>query len=336
MGSAAGSPGFSPSLARIVSVAVLSSAGLTVAYAASPREASAQTATREAPPQHAGVASMQPVRSPFDHDWRQVFGQSWQIESAPRETTRETDAREGTRGACKPGMVEVSGKMIGAGAIEGAMIELLQDATCSRWITQSFPERCATFSRGKWLALSARLPRREAHFCIDRYEYPNVVGEYPVIDINFRESAARCKSEGKRLCTEDEWTFACEGEEAMPYPTGYERPANECVIDRPWQRPDEVVLDHRSTFAAMLEVGRLWQGEASGSRPRCKSAFGVYDMTGNVDEWTRSSVPGERPSVLKGGYWGPVRTRCRPATKKHGESHAFYQQGFRCCADTPK
>ena len=92
----------------------------------------------------------------------------------------------------------------------------------------------------------------------------------------------------------------------------------------------------RSGHNAMLELDRLWQGLPSGSRPTCKSKTGVYDMTGNVDEWTKSSVPGERPSVLKGGYWGPVRTRCRPATKAHDETHTFYQQGFRCCADAPK
>jgi hypothetical protein len=301
----------SPAFGRIIILAVV--AGCAIAW---PREASALGA------------------SPFDHEWRQVFGVSWQIESGPRESYDETDAREGTRGACMPGMVEVSGKMI-PGALEGAMVEYMQNETCGRWISQTFPERCGTFSRDKWLGLSAHLPRRDARFCIDRYEYPNVVGEYPVIDITFTESEARCKSEGKRLCTEDEWTFACEGEEAMPYPTGYERPEEECVIDRPWTRPDEFVLYRRSSFAAMLELGRLWQGEASGSRPRCKSPFGVYDMTGNVDEWTRSSIPGERPSVLKGGYWGPVRTRCRPATKRHDERHAFYQQGFRCCADAP-
>ncbi len=121
----------------------------------------------------------------------------------------------------------------------------------------------------------------------------------------------------------------------MPHPYGYERDPEACVIDRPWREVDEDALASRSPERTLEELDRLWQGEPSGSRPRCRSVFGVYDMTGNVDEWTSSVVPGERPSVLKGGYWGPVRTRCRPSTRAHGPDFAFYQQGFRCCSDAP-
>ncbi|MDP9149854.1 MAG: formylglycine-generating enzyme family protein, partial [Myxococcota bacterium] len=62
----------------------------------------------------------------------------------------------------------------------------------------------------------------------------------------------------------------------------------------------------------------------------------VYDMTGNVDEYTKSVSPAGSPAILKGGYWGPVRTRCRPTTRAHGPLHAFYQQGFRCCHGAPE
>jgi peroxiredoxin len=261
-------------------------------------------------------------------DWRLVSGRSWQIVSAPGEAPEVTDLAEGTRGICPAGMVEVRGKM----KISYVLDELQQQA-CTRWISRTFPERCADFDREKWLALSKDLPTSDMHFCIDRFEYPNRKGENPVIMVSWYEAKASCESAGKRLCSENEWTFACEGEEAMPYPYGYTRDANACVIDRPWKKYDDVALSARTTDAAKNELDRLWQGAPSGSHPRCKSPFGVYDMTGNVDEWTRSSIPGERPSVLKGGYWGPVRTRCRPATKAHGETHTFYQQGFRCCAD---
>ncbi|MBL8610248.1 MAG: SUMF1/EgtB/PvdO family nonheme iron enzyme [Myxococcales bacterium] len=268
---------------------------------------------------------------PTRHEWGLFDGRYWQIHAkAPAEDVLVTDRAEGTRGACGPGMVEVKGKM----RVHG-LLDMLQNQACTKWITRTFPERCAEFDRDKWRELSKDLPTESLHFCIDRFEYPNQKGVFPVVMASWYEADQSCRAQGKRLCTENEWTFACEGEEAMPYPTGYKRDAEACVIDRPWVKYDDAALIPRNTPRAMRELDRLWQGQTSGSSPGCKSPFGVHDMTGNVDEWTRSSIPGERPSVLKGGYWGPVRTRCRPATKAHGETHTFYQQGFRCCAGAP-
>jgi formylglycine-generating enzyme required for sulfatase activity len=257
-----------------------------------------------------------------------VNGRSWQIAGPAGEDPAVTDARELTRGACAPGMVEVSGNMK-----VHALLDQLQLQACTKWIDKKWPERCAEYDRDEWLALAKDLPTKPEHFCIDRFEYPNRKGEYPIVLVSWYEARDACKAEGKRLCTEDEWTFACEGEEATPYPNGYVRDPEACLEDRPWRAFDGRALSPRGGKAAMMELDRLWQGLPSGARPLCKSQAGVYDMTGNVDEWTRSSIAGQRPSVLKGGYWGPVRTRCRPATKAHDEEHVFYQQGFRCCAD---
>jgi formylglycine-generating enzyme len=65
----------------------------------------------------------------------------------------------------------------------------------------------------------------------------------------------------------------------------------------------------------------------------CVSSYGVHDMTGNVDEWVVNESGHPYKSGLKGGYWGPVRTRCRPMTTAHNEDFNFYQIGFRCCSD---
>jgi hypothetical protein len=56
-------------------------------------------------------------------------------------------------------------------------------------------------------------------------------------------------------------------------------------------------------------------------------------MVGNVDEWVVNVSQSGRPhvSALKGGYWGPVRTRCRPMTTGHDVSFRYYQIGLRCC-----
>ena len=269
-----------------------------------------------------------PAEPAPQREWHQVDGKYWQINGPRGEDPSVTDARENNRGSCQAGMVEVQGKMK-----QHFLLDDLQLQACTKWIDHKWPERCAEYDRDKWLALSKDLPTQPMHVCMDRFEYPNRKGEWPVIMVSWYEARDQCKADGKRLCSEDEWTYACEGDEATPYPTGYSREGAECVNDRPWKKFDDMALMPRGTERAKAELDRLWQGEVSGARPVCKSRAGVYDMTGNIDEWTKSSIPGERPSVLKGGYWGPVRTRCRPATKAHDETHTFYQQGFRCCAD---
>ncbi|MFO0673308.1 MAG: SUMF1/EgtB/PvdO family nonheme iron enzyme [Polyangiaceae bacterium] len=267
---------------------------------------------------------------PLAHEWRLVDSKFWQIVSPAGEAPSVTDAREGNRGHCPEGMVEVQGKMRVTENGDG-----LQQSTCKNWISRKFPERCAEFDRDKWHEITAKLPTRDMHFCIDRFEYPNRKGEYPYVLMDWHEAGAVCKGQGKRLCSEDEWTFACEGEEALPYPYGYVRDVEACITDKPW-RPFQGswAVFGRGSEPTKRELDRLWQGLPSGAQPKCRSPFGVYDMVGNVDEWTRSTKPG-RQSILKGGYWGPVRTRCRPTPRAHGETHVFYQEGVRCCQNAP-
>ncbi len=149
------------------------------------------------------------------------------------------------------------------------------------------------------------------------------------------EAEQACKAEGKRLCTESEWTFACEGEAKLPYPYGFERNAEACNIDRHYRDPNFSAFSHDRLISD--EVSRLDQRVPSGAMSGCVSPFGVHDMTGNVDEWVVNEDPkldkDEDVSSLKGGYWGPIRARCRPVTNSHNRWFRFYQVGFRCCAD---
>ncbi len=188
-------------------------------------------------------------------------------------------------------------------------------------------ERCAQFAPSG----PCKLPLVKKHFCIDKLEYPNKQGDRPIVMKTWTEAQDICRAAGKRLCGDSEWTLACEGAKHLPYPYGLKRDAKACNIDKSLPRVDEKALIDPARSAA--EVARLWQGEASGTRPQCTSPFGVQDMTGNVDEWVVNESGKPFKSGSKGGYWGPVRARCRPMTTAHHESFPFYQTGFRCCAD---
>jgi formylglycine-generating enzyme len=268
-------------------------------------------------------------------EWRSIDKKHWQaVAPSGGEPPEITDAREGNGAGCPSGMVRVKGnRRVGRQGEASAEIDRIHDAACTDWISRDFPARCRTYDKEKIAAEVGKLPVKPMDYCVDRFEYPNVAGENPMIVVSFREAETLCKQSQKRLCTETEWTFACEGEEVRPYPYGWERDATACVIDRAWRPFVEGALSPRDGDKARLEVDRLWQGEPSGTRAGCKSPFGVYDLTGNVDEWTRSARTTGYPSILKGGYWGPVRARCRPATRAHGEDFVAYQQSFRCCSE---
>jgi formylglycine-generating enzyme len=242
------------------------------------------------------------------------------VDTAEQDSPLVTAPLSAAASSCPDGMVEVQGEYCPALA-----------QFCTRFIDQPERDRCAEFKPGS-RCYGATVPM---HFCIDRYEYPNRAGATPVVATTWEDAAAQCKSEGKRLCRDTEWTLACEGEDRNPYPYGNTRDATACNIDKLYILPDNNAYANPATRDA--EIARLDQRELSGSRDRCVSQYGVYDMTGNVDEWVinegGNAVDKPFLSGLKGGYWGPVRNRCRPMTVDHNMWHSGYQIGFRCCSD---
>jgi sulfatase modifying factor 1 len=221
-----------------------------------------------------------------------------------------------TSSVCGQGMVEV----------EGDFCPYVEQK-CLRWLDPETKLRCAEFGPTS----DCPVHTVHKHFCIDQYEYPNAPGAKPQVMITWTQAQKECGTGGKRLCGESEWTLACEGAERLPYPYGYARNAEACNIDKPHPDANErLIADPRTREA---EVARLDQRDPSGAHDSCVSPFGAYDMTGNVDEWVVNESGHPHKSALKGGYWGPVRDRCRPSTTAHDENFAFYQIGFRCCSE---
>lgn len=198
--------------------------------------------------------------------------------------------------------------------------------------------RCAKFEASR--CTSTAPEPRKMRFCMDRHEYPNKVGEKPMTLVSWTDAQRVCESHGKRLCTESEFTFACEGEQMLPYTYGHERDAKKCNIDKPYLTPQKHLSPYDQCLAnpsCAAEYARVDGREVIGARPECVSPFGIYDLNGNANEWV--SQPWKNAphrSGIKGGWWGPVRNRCRAITLSHGESYLGYEVGFRCCQDVPQ
>jgi len=146
-------------------------------------------------------------------------------------------------------------------------------------------------------------------FCMDAYEYPNALGETPLVGKTWKEAAELCAAKGKRLCTEPEWELACRTSENWEYPYGREYDKSRC-----------------NTQSQTIQL--------AGGNPGCRGPAGAFDLSGNVYEWTSSSwSPKCYDKVVKGGNWnaGEENSKCRArfGQKVHETSQAI---GFRCCS----
>ena len=196
-------------------------------------------------------------------------------------------------------------------------------------------ERCLKYREPSVCKSKARKPM---DFCMDRYEYPNLKGELPALLVSWTDAKKVCEKLGKRLCGEAEFNFACEGEAMLPYTYGYVRDAASCNIDKAYRKRERKLAKYERCLAkpeCRRELEKLDQRLPAGSMSRCVSPFGVYDLNGNINEWVVRSGKHEYPerSGLKGGWWGPVRGRCRPTVGFHKEDDYGYEEGFRCCKD---
>lgn len=215
--------------------------------------------------------------------------------------------------------------------VEGEYCTKVEQKCKKSWFDKSNKKTiCEVFEPGS-TCIGEKVKKR---YCIDTYEWPNVKGERPEVMNRFHQAQIKCAALGKRMCTESEWTFACEGPEMLPYPYGYVRDSAKCNGDHLWDSPNMDKVAARDP----AELARLWQGVRSGSQPNCISPFGVADLPGNADEVVASETPksrgGKFDSVNTGGPWYKgVRNQCRPKIYTHDEDFYYYFLSFRCCAE---
>ena len=151
------------------------------------------------------------------------------------------------------------------------------------------------------------------NFCIDQYEWKNRRGARPLNNISWQEARDSCLSVGKRLCTAAEWTAACKGPYNWKYPYG------EKYIRRACATQD-------STYKKSGEAGE------------CRGWYAIYDMSGNLAEWTSTrAVENNRFFVVKGGFWESGNTAdCDMSRYSYYPQNQHNQVGFRCCKDNGK
>ncbi len=149
------------------------------------------------------------------------------------------------------------------------------------------------------------------------------------------QAGAACAEAGKRLCTDDEWLRACQGSPATTYPYGDAVEPGVCNDARdchPVVQYFETTADWIWSELGNPCINQLPDGlAATGSHPGCESADGMFDMMGNLHEWTA-----DPNGTFRGGFYVDTvinGSGCLYRTTAHNVYHWDYSTGFRCCAD---
>lgn len=161
-------------------------------------------------------------------------------------------------------------------------------------------------------------------------------GVIPQAYLTQEEAAIACESSGKRLCSDSEWITACKGRQPTRYPYGEDHVKGRCNDDgessllRVFGKLPDAELYHIDRMNDP-RLNRLPKTVAkTGSHSKCRNSFGLYDMVGNLHEWTAN--PG---GTFRGGYYLDTHINgegCGYITTGHNTKYSDYSIGFRCCS----
>ncbi len=129
--------------------------------------------------------------------------------------------------------------------------------------------------------------------------------EFPVVNVSWRDATAYCRSQGGRLPSLEEWEYIARGIERRIYPWGNH-----------WN-----ATHSNYNSSSLKNVNSL---------PLGATPEGVYHLSGNVWEWTRTKA--EEGYYLKGGSFletNPVNLRAANS-RPENETSSSVDDGFRC------
>jgi len=174
-------------------------------------------------------------------------------------------------------------------------------------------------------------PGIHIQFNDETFSAENGYENHPVVMVTWFGAKAYADYYGWRLPTEVEWEKAARGTDGRVYPWGDEITRNHANFISSYNVLQKIFGRHILTTPVGFYNGKDYGGYQT---TEAKSPFGLYDMAGNVWQWTGDIYKNTHLRYMRGGSYENYEYNLRVwARNSAGPDYYGINVGFRCVRD---
>jgi len=181
---------------------------------------------------------------------------------------------------------------------------------------------------GDWLFLPLNDPSQRIQFDGTRFTVQTGYENHPMTMVTWFGAWGYCKYNGGRLPTEVEWEKAARGTDGRPFPWGDDIQRNNANF---YSSRDP--FENMQTFGSRTSPVGFYNGRTYDGYATLDSAspYGLYDMAGNVWQWTGDVYEGMHYRFMRGGSKDTYDMDLRVWVRNNATPTYFSPGvGFRC------
>ncbi len=184
---------------------------------------------------------------------------------------------------------------------------------------------------GDWLHISLDDPGLRLDFNGDTFSPQTGYANHPMTMVTWFGAKAYCDYFDYRLPTEIEWEKAARGEDGRPFPWGDGIETENANYYSSHDIFEKIVGGLGDTTPVGFYNGQTFEGFATIDSP---SPYGLYDMAGNVWQWTGDVYENQHYRYMRGGSKDNYAYNLRVWTRNSaGPDYFSPGVGFRCVKD---
>lgn len=181
---------------------------------------------------------------------------------------------------------------------------------------------------GDWLHIALDEPYLRLDFDGESFQARSGYENHPMVQVTWFGARAYCEFYDGRLPTEIEWEKAARGTDGRAYPWGNEIERNNANFYSSRDLFEKMVGGKVGTTPVGFYNGQTYDGYETLDSP---SPYGLYDMAGNVWQWTGDVYEKQHYRYLRGGSSADYEYNLRVWTRNSaGPDYYSPNVGFRC------